>query len=573
MSDRMFAIPFELLMQQLLQEYRENKTVFQVKTLYQNEGESQDLKLFGRRLEWALGVAAGPHTQLAQNLAACYAGGARFLEVKTIQKLYGEDLGIPRPCIRADDEAYNVEWSSEFKPFDAAAEYIKGYFLCKVLAKEFGFGDPDAFMFNISCGYDYEGLKDPSVDEYLNLMQDATHHPEFARDLEVLKNLQREGAFEQIDEAFIDQISPKISNTLTLSTMHGCPPDEIEKMARHILEVKGLNLYVKCNPTLLGYDYVRDLLDRMGYDYVRFGREQFEKDLKPEQAFEMFERLLVTAKERGLTFGVKLTNTFQTDIEEKELPGQSMYMSGKALYPLSISVAKLLSARFGDRLPMSFSGGADAFNLKDLLEANIYPITVCTVLLKPRGMNQLAKLAQLTNETKLPAHADERGPKADLIAKMADEVAANTRYQKSAAKRKQVDLHKSYVGVRSDDIHCRVLCQSCIDVCPNRANDVLSLKDDARVILHIDQNCNECGNCQFHCVEPCLPYRDRLTLFHHEDELLQHSENKGVCFLDGVDGDRFAYRYEGEGHASYAELPEVLQKMVDAIRAERRYLL
>lgn len=43
-------------------------------------------------LESPLGVAAGPHTQLAQNIVACYAGGARFIELKTVQVMYGEEL-------------------------------------------------------------------------------------------------------------------------------------------------------------------------------------------------------------------------------------------------------------------------------------------------------------------------------------------------------------------------------------------------------------------------------------------------------------------------------------------------
>ena len=33
--------------------------------------------------------AAGPHTQLAQNLVAAYYAGARFFELKTVQKMDG----------------------------------------------------------------------------------------------------------------------------------------------------------------------------------------------------------------------------------------------------------------------------------------------------------------------------------------------------------------------------------------------------------------------------------------------------------------------------------------------------
>ncbi len=71
--------------------------------------------MFGRNLGTLLGPAAGPNTQLAQNLVAAYVSGFRFMELKTVQTLDGEDLAalIPRPCINAQDEGYNCEWSTE----------------------------------------------------------------------------------------------------------------------------------------------------------------------------------------------------------------------------------------------------------------------------------------------------------------------------------------------------------------------------------------------------------------------------------------------------------------------------
>ena len=46
----------------------------------------------------------------------------------------------------------------------------------------------------------------------------------------------------------------RISDTLTLSTFHGCPPEEIEAIARYLLAEVGLAVVVKLNPTLLGRD-------------------------------------------------------------------------------------------------------------------------------------------------------------------------------------------------------------------------------------------------------------------------------------------------------------------------------
>ena len=64
----------------------------------------------------------------------------------------------------------------------------------------------------------------------------------------------------------------------------------------------------------------------------------------------MLERLMALTKEKGLEFGVKLTNTFPVDVAAKELPSEEMYMSGKSLYPLSMSVAMKLAKDFDGKL-------------------------------------------------------------------------------------------------------------------------------------------------------------------------------------------------------------------------------
>lgn len=38
-------------------------------------------------------------------------------------------------------------------------EYVKAWFACKVLAKEYGLGSMDGFQFNMSVGYDLEGIQ------------------------------------------------------------------------------------------------------------------------------------------------------------------------------------------------------------------------------------------------------------------------------------------------------------------------------------------------------------------------------------------------------------------------------
>ncbi len=73
-----------------------------------------------------LGPAAGPHTQLAQNILCAYLCGARAIELKTVQKL--DSLEIAKPCIDAADEGYNVEWSQELDLEASYDEYLKAWF-------------------------------------------------------------------------------------------------------------------------------------------------------------------------------------------------------------------------------------------------------------------------------------------------------------------------------------------------------------------------------------------------------------------------------------------------------------
>ena len=53
----------------------------------------------GRRAATPLGPAAGPQSQMAQNLVLSWLAGSRVIELKTVQ--IDDELAIPRPCIEA----------------------------------------------------------------------------------------------------------------------------------------------------------------------------------------------------------------------------------------------------------------------------------------------------------------------------------------------------------------------------------------------------------------------------------------------------------------------------------------
>ena len=392
MSDMMTCMPFGQLMDWVLQEKKRQDTVFGVHRPYTADPKN-DMTIFTRNLETPVGPAAGPHTQLAQNIIASYYAGARFFELKTVQKMDGAELSacVNKPCILADDEGYNCEWSTELTVPDAMGEYIKAWFILHVIAKEFGLGAQDGFQFNISVGYDLAGIKGDKVNTFIDGMMEAKDTVIFQECRKWL--LDNADKFQNFTREDIEAIPSNVCNSATISTLHGCPPQEIESIANYLLTEKHLNTFVKCNPTLLGYDFARKTMDEMGYDYMVFGDFHFRDDLQYEDAVPMLTRLMKLSEELGLEFGVKITNTFPVDVTRNELPSEEMYMSGKALFPLSISLAAKLSAEFAGKLRISYSGGADYYNIDKIVGCGIWPVTMATTLLKTGGYQRFTQVA------------------------------------------------------------------------------------------------------------------------------------------------------------------------------------
>lgn len=538
MSDIMKSIPFGQLTEWILNEYKKTGQVFGIQKAYVAD-QSKTIEIFGRKLENPVGPAAGPHTQLAQNLVAAYVAGARFFELKTVQKMDGPELSacIPKPCIVAEDEAYNCEWSTELYVPQAMAEYIKGWILIHVIAKEFGLGSPDGFQFNMSCGYNLEGIKDKKIDDFIEGLKDAGDTAIFKECKQWL--LEHISLFEHVTKEDIEAVPAEICNSITLSTMHGCPPQEIENIVTYLLKEKHINTYVKCNPTLLGYEFVRKAMDDLGYDYMAFTDFHFKDDLQYEDAVPMLKRLLETASQEGLSFGVKLTNTFPVDIKRQELPGEEMYMSGKALFPLSISVASRLAESFDGKLPMSFSGGADQKNIDQIVCCGIWPVTVATVLLKPGGYKWLTRIAEKADTCEIGKCGEVQ---VETLKKLAEDSLTDAHYQKTVKKAatKQTEeksplldclKKKDAPKVKEFTRHKRV-CGNCADVCPNRANVLIEVPEmELLQILHIDYMCNECGNCRSFCQYAGAPYKDKFTLFATEEDM-EDSTNNGFTVLD-----------------------------------------
>ncbi len=264
------------------------------------------------------------------------------------------------------------------------------------------------FLFNLSVGYDLEGIKSPPVDKFIKEMCDASNNNYFLEyKSSLLKMLRSRDIKNNLTETFglkafdynklissIESISSNISNSVTLSTMHGCPPAEIEAIASYLLEHKKLNTYIKLNPTLLGFDRVKEILSKLGYNYIKLDKSGFDKDLSLAEALPMIRRLKETAAANNLTFGIKLSNTLEVINTKEYLDDKRMYMSGRSLFPLTINLAGEIAQQLNGKIEISFSGGVSTKNISELLECGIFPVTVVTDLLKPGGYSRLTEMAK-----------------------------------------------------------------------------------------------------------------------------------------------------------------------------------
>ena len=383
MPDIMRVQPFEVLLNWILEELEENQSIFGIhRSLFYTPKEDSPYAtddLFGHYLATPIGPGAGPHTQLAQNIVCAWLSGARFVELKTVQIM--DELEIPRPCIDMEDEGYNVEWSQELKLDQSVGEYVNAWALIHVLRRVLGLEDSVSCgtIFNMSVGYNLEGIQSPPMTRSMDRLEDASE------EIVALRALLR-AKFPQFGDV---EIPSRITNNVTLSTMHGCPPDEIERIGRYLLKERGLHTTVKLNPTLLGRDEVLGILhDHLGFTEIHIPERVFDHDLQYGRAVELIKSLKAVAAERGLTFGVKLSNTLAMTNHKGALPGDEMYMSGRALYPITINLFHKLSQEFSGDLNVSYSAGADALNLTSILAAGALPVTAVSDLLKPGGYSR-----------------------------------------------------------------------------------------------------------------------------------------------------------------------------------------
>ena len=341
MSDKMRAVPFRDLLLRCLAEMRAKGSIFDIPAdHFWKPRTPRQARIFSSSAASPVGPAAGPHTQLAQNIIAAWLSGGRYFELKTVQKL--DSLVIEKPCIDAADEGYNVEWSTELSLDQAYEEYLKAWTALHFLEALLG-QQPGSFLFNMSVGYDLAGIRTERMDLFINRLIDSSREPFFTRYREELAGLAadpgllkgtpweaRRGVIRDLPS----RVPPQLCTSVTLSTMHGCPPGEIESICSYLLKDKKLDTLVKLNPTLLGYEQAWDILAGLGYGSVGLKQEGFKKDLQYSDAIPMLIRLLALGRAEGRHFGAKLSNTLAAANNRGVLPGRRDVHVGQGALPV-----------------------------------------------------------------------------------------------------------------------------------------------------------------------------------------------------------------------------------------------
>jgi putative selenate reductase len=535
-------IPLPLLWRRASLEYRREGKIFdlpQSKFFRGTPGLDLSVDFHGHRASTPLGPAAGPHGQLAQNIVLSWLGGSRIIELKTIQIL--DELQIPRPCIDAANVGYNVEWSQELSLDQSLREYVGAAMLLEILKASRLLGEeiPSDTVFDMSVGYNLDGIRSPRVRAWIQSMKNAGP---------IVDELRAGLPAEYRGLPF----PTAISDTVSLSTFHGCPAGEIEGIASFLLTEMGCHVCIKMNPTLLGRAETAHLLhDELGYREIQLSPEAFERDLQFDEALDLIPRLQRLAAAHGKSLSVKFSNTLVVKNHKRVLDGDLMYMSGAPLHVLALNLAQKFRERLKGSIPTSFSGGLDAHNIADTLALNLIPVTTCTDLLRPGGYGRLIRYLenlgarmQDVGVTNIPRYiAHYAGQEADLVAK----ATANPRY---AWERNHGVPRK--IGTRLWLYDC-INCDKCIPVCPNDANfayetasgfipydnfelfpdrirrvpgGVLRLVKSQQLANYADA-CNECGNCDVFCPETGGPFLEKPRFFGSLESYQKHAGKNG----------------------------------------------
>lgn len=511
------------------------------------DGPDLSVTFHDRAAGTPVGPAAGPQTQMAQNLVLSWLAGSRIMEFKTVQ--INDRLKIARPCIDATNIGYNIEWSQELRIPEALQEYVAGAMLIHMLIHGGLIGDSPVTrlatdtIYDLSVGYDLDGIRSAPVRKFIEQMRDASAIVEQLRneippELKTLRDL---------------DYPTCLSTGITLSTFHGCPADEIERICEFLLTEMDCDVIIKMNPPMLGKEKLERLLyDVLGYTEITVPDHAYTNGLQFDESLEICSRLSSLASSRGRKLGAKFSNTLEVLNHRDFFPSDSkiQYLSGQPLHVLTLTLADEFRRAVGPEMPLTFSAGVDRFNFANMVACGFKPITTCTDLLRPGGYGRLpayltalsAEMARLEAKTidEYILRTRSNRIREDVVLAAVENLAiicretqGDPRYHAENNRKipKRIDSHL-------DTFDC-ITCDKCIPVCPNAANFVYSTKPETfefcdyivngedlergekhtlvvertEQIANFADFCNDCGNCDTFCPEYDGPFIKKPNFF------------------------------------------------------------
>ncbi len=558
----LYSAPFVELIDRMRLEYARQQSMFDLPVrkwyLPSQAADAPDLsvRFHGQLAGTPVGPASGPQTQMAQNLVLSWLAGSRILELKTVQ--IDDQLTIARPCIDATNVGYNIEFSQELRVADSLDQYVQGTMLIHMLRhapEVFGhpFGDVDMSsttgetVYDMSVGYDLAGIQSDKVRRFIDGMIDAEPSIERLRGQipHRLKSLR------ELD------YPTDLSRSITLSTFHGCPADEIERICEFLLTEMDVSVIVKMNPPMLGKDALEHLLHGvMGYHAIRVNETAYTSGLMFDESIAMSRRLATLAASRKRGFGAKFSNTLEVKNHRDFFPAgeEVMYLSGPPLHVITLALANRFRQEMGPEMPISFSAGVDRKNFANMVACGFVPVTTCTDLLKTGGYGRLppylhelekgmnAMVAETIDEFRLAARGQSAASGGDPVLAgllntpiIAEETRDDDRYYQA-----RNQLVPKRINSRLLLFDC-ITCNKCVPVCPNDANFLyetpqvdLQYRDmevapegtiaergeplpfrleRAEQIANFADFCNHCGNCDTFCPEWDGPYLMKPSFF------------------------------------------------------------
>lgn len=347
----------------------------------------------GHKIHNPIGISSGPLTQLAQNIVTAWLCGARIIELKTVQPNTVDNR--IKPSIDIFNGAYNCERSQELSVEQAYDQYLTAWILIHILQHKLSLETYKRLdigtIFTMSLGYTLSDIRSDKMQWFVDKMTDCSQ--EKAEKISAIKSI--------YPDVVTLNIPDTISNSFIVNTWKGCSARELEYICKFLVIDKKLHPSIKFSPKLLGFKSVMAILSAEHTFEAEIKEEDFEDNIQYGEAISLIEDVTKISKEMDLEMTVKISNSLSCKNNTSQIPrsADEVFMSGRALHPIAVNLAAKLQSKFDGLLDISFSGGASASNIVNLIQSGFQTITVCTDLLKPGGPGRLHQYFNTLSKT------------------------------------------------------------------------------------------------------------------------------------------------------------------------------